>query len=277
MENLRYLLHQYDPRESLYLGHRYTKESLPNGYMAGKLSMHSIGSCSQNILILRWRIHFIQKSFKNFHRETSLQESKLPKDKQRWHRRLRDRWSPIKQSRATDAHFFSSEGYCLKEHAVFVDCRDEKKQKRFFPVGISAHLSDRKIASWYFEQLYYSTAHGSLKCCSDTFTQMHYIHPHELHFLSYLIYHVHPFGVRKNLTENLPRRKLLREIQAESNAKSINRKANELKRKQRQGKRKFRVVKSGRIARKGREFLWNDPELRTPRLAQALMSFWKLL
>lgn len=35
MENLRYMLHQYNPTTSLYFGHRYDRGELPEGYMAG--------------------------------------------------------------------------------------------------------------------------------------------------------------------------------------------------------------------------------------------------
>lgn len=38
----------------------------------------------------------------------------------------------------------------------------------------------------------------------------------------YLIYHVHPFGIEKNLTETLPRKLSLNEIIAASDAKSFN-------------------------------------------------------
>lgn len=36
MENLRYVLHQYRPETSLYLGHRYASKNAVDGYMAGK-------------------------------------------------------------------------------------------------------------------------------------------------------------------------------------------------------------------------------------------------
>lgn len=35
MENLRYLLYQYESNTSLYFGYRYSIDSLPQGYMAG--------------------------------------------------------------------------------------------------------------------------------------------------------------------------------------------------------------------------------------------------
>ena len=35
MENLRYMLKQYDPQKPFYFGHRYDRGGLPKGYMAG--------------------------------------------------------------------------------------------------------------------------------------------------------------------------------------------------------------------------------------------------
>ena len=35
MENLRYLLSQYNPTDSLFFGHRHFKPAFPYGYMAG--------------------------------------------------------------------------------------------------------------------------------------------------------------------------------------------------------------------------------------------------
>jgi glycoprotein-N-acetylgalactosamine 3-beta-galactosyltransferase len=36
MENLRYMLFQYNPEDSLYFGHRFTLKGTPHGYMAGE-------------------------------------------------------------------------------------------------------------------------------------------------------------------------------------------------------------------------------------------------
>jgi glycoprotein-N-acetylgalactosamine 3-beta-galactosyltransferase len=38
MENLRYMLFQYNPEDSLYFGHRFTKKWNTHGYMAGESS-----------------------------------------------------------------------------------------------------------------------------------------------------------------------------------------------------------------------------------------------
>ena len=36
MENMRYMLYQYNPEDSLYLGHRFFRTSFTTGYMAGE-------------------------------------------------------------------------------------------------------------------------------------------------------------------------------------------------------------------------------------------------
>lgn len=98
-------------------------------------------------------------------------------------------------------------GDCLEGHATFVDCRDEKHQKRFFPVGVDEHFEKKRdMTYWYYQYLFYNTSQGSLDCCSDTVAGMHYILAPEMHFLQSIVYHVHPFGLDKNSTEKLPQK-----------------------------------------------------------------------
>jgi hypothetical protein len=49
----------------------------------------------------------------------------------------------------------------------------------------------------------------------------HYINPHEMYFLEYAIYKVHPFGLQRNLTEVLPRKLTLQEVIEKSDTKSF--------------------------------------------------------
>lgn len=57
---------------------------------------------------------------------------------------------------------------------------------------------------------------GDLRCCSDTFTMMHYVPGSKMYSLEYYTYIVHPFGIDKNSTEVLPRKIPLEEIIARS-------------------------------------------------------------
>lgn len=49
---------------------------------------------------------------------------------------------------------------------------------------------------------------------------MHYILAPEMHFLEYIIYNVHPFGVDKNSTEKLPRKLRIEEVVKAGEAES---------------------------------------------------------
>lgn len=112
-------------------------------------------------------------------------------------------------------------GKCLKNSAIFVDERDDKMEKRFFPVGVQEHMKrDRDENYWYPKNQYYKVAQGNLSCCSDVPAGFHYVIRGEDYLLEYLIYHVHPFGLTKNLTETLPRKLKLKDILRASDAES---------------------------------------------------------
>jgi glycoprotein-N-acetylgalactosamine 3-beta-galactosyltransferase len=110
-------------------------------------------------------------------------------------------------------------GTCLDKHAIFVNEMDELNQKRFFPISADEHLAGFIAEDWFFEYLWYKNQIGGLGCCSDTVCAMHYIYPTQLYVLDYMIYHVHPFGISKNVTEKLPRKLSIKEIIAASDIK----------------------------------------------------------
>jgi glycoprotein-N-acetylgalactosamine 3-beta-galactosyltransferase len=112
-------------------------------------------------------------------------------------------------------------GACLDKQAIFVNEMDELNQKRFFPLSVDEHLAGYIAEDWFFEYLWYKNQIGGLGCCSDTVCAIHYIHPKQLFELDYMIYHVHPFGVRKNETEKLPRKLTIKEIIAASDIKGV--------------------------------------------------------
>lgn len=104
-------------------------------------------------------------------------------------------------------------GKCLAKSAIFVDTRDEQKEMRFFALSIHEHLlPNRNPGFWYFNNLYYQVAQGSVDCCSKTIAGMHYIGRNEMYSLDYLIYHVHPYGVRKYENDGIPEKLTLEEI-----------------------------------------------------------------
>lgn len=102
-------------------------------------------------------------------------------------------------------------GECLAHSALFVDCRDELKQKRFFPVGPEEHMHDWVDKEyWYTKNQYYHVFQGNTDCCSATPVGFHYIPPREMYAFEYFIYNLHPFGL--NQIEVLPRKFTLQEI-----------------------------------------------------------------
>lgn len=112
-------------------------------------------------------------------------------------------------------------GACLDKQAIMVNEMDELNQKRFFPVGLDSHYGEKHGDWWYTDYLWYNSSMGNLKCCSDTFAAMHYVGPRDLYVLEYYIYHVHPFGMDKNLTESMPRKYSIDEIIAASDKKGF--------------------------------------------------------
>jgi glycoprotein-N-acetylgalactosamine 3-beta-galactosyltransferase len=183
MENLRYMLHQFRPQTALLFGHRYAinKTKMEEGYMAGGGYI-----LSKKALI----------KFANLARNDSKFLSGVG---------------------AEDVGM----GQALAHSAIFVDCRDELKQKRFFPLQFDESFKTYKPDFWYYRYRYYNYTRGSLSCCSDVPIAFHYIKPEKMFLLEYLIYRVHPFGLEKNLTETLPRKLKIEEIIKASDAKSL--------------------------------------------------------
>lgn len=179
MENLRYKLYQYNPRTSIYIGHRFavTYPNTIEGYMAGGGHI------------------FSKKALEKFVTIISPNSSICDNNDQE----------------ADDVLV----GRCLQKHAIFIDARDSKNQKQIFPVGIEEHVKKPEKVDmnfWYWQYLWRNVSQDGLDCCSDVYIGCHYVSPREMYALQYLIYEVHPFGMSKNLTEQLPRKLSLDEI-----------------------------------------------------------------
>lgn len=187
IENLRYMLYQYHHQTSLYIGHRFAVVNLDEGYMAGGGYVLSKGALEK----------FVTKI--------------LPDASQT---------SRCKNGESGSEDF--EMGACLNHNAILVDERDGRKQKRFFPLGFeSDHLKKHEDPNWWYDQSqYYKTALGTLDCCSDLPIDFHYVGPMEMYMIPYLTRNVHPFGLEKNSTEELPRKLKFEEILSASDAKS---------------------------------------------------------
>jgi glycoprotein-N-acetylgalactosamine 3-beta-galactosyltransferase len=186
VENLRYMLSQYNPKTSLFFGHRYAVH-VDEGYMAGGgyvLSKKALKKFSEKLI---YNATVCDSNLTTFAEDLQL-------------------------------------GRCLVHSAIFVDCRDEFQQKRFFPVSVTEHLKPKSEINpnfWYVKNQYHESQQGSLSCCSDVPIAFHYIAPKEMYLFEYLIYRVHPFGLEKNLTKTLPRKLKLEEIIEASDVKSL--------------------------------------------------------
>lgn len=114
-------------------------------------------------------------------------------------------------------------GQCLNKFAIFLDARDDKNQKQIFPLGVEMHMKNEELnmSNWYAQYLWRNVTQGGLECCSDTYIGSHYIRPLEMNLMQFLIYHLHPYGITKNLTEKFPRKLSLEEILKASDDKSV--------------------------------------------------------
>jgi glycoprotein-N-acetylgalactosamine 3-beta-galactosyltransferase len=124
MENLRFLLHHYDPTEALYLGHRYLIDEARGGYMAGMSYILS------------------KEALKRFHNQ--LMASRCRMD----------------DGGAEDLEM----GKCLVNDTIQVDTRDEKDGHRIFPVYPDDALDPFGTPYWYQKNQYYKINIGLNCC-----------------------------------------------------------------------------------------------------------------
>lgn len=181
MENLRYILSQYRPETSLYIGHRFVNMEIRDGFMAGggyvlsKKALHKF---------VNERIHD-------------------PKCRQDWRG-------------AEDCEM----GKCLEGHAIKIDAHDDLGQNQFFPLGPERYMNKQSFGKRWYEQMEWeSYERGGLGGISETITCMHYVSPKEMFSLNYLIFKTHPFGLVREKDE-LPLKFSLREILKASNVGS---------------------------------------------------------
>lgn len=181
---MRYMLYRYHHQTSLYFGHRFAVEAIDEGYMAGGGYILSKAAVKKFVTQIMWNSTLCR----------------------------------VEEDGEEDFEM----GKCLRHNAIFVDERDERKQKRFFPMGFEfEHLKKQKDPDyWYDQSQYYETALGSLNCCSDKPIEFHYVGPKEMYLIQYLTRNVHPFGLVKNFTEELPRKLRLEEILSASDTDS---------------------------------------------------------
>ncbi|CAG9769859.1 unnamed protein product [Ceutorhynchus assimilis] len=85
---------------------------------------------------------------------------------------------------------------CLQAVGVELgDSLDNENRNRFTPVFVNDMLIPGILndVKWFTDMMYHPYNMG-LTCCSDNLISTHYVTPHQMYLLEYLIYHVTPFG-----------------------------------------------------------------------------------
>lgn len=185
VENLRYMLHQFRPQTALFFGHRLAlnQSEIEEGYMAGG------GYVLSRKALIKF-VEIVKRDSTLFSPDGAYEDVRM--------------------------------GKALGHSAIFVDSRDEMNRERFFPLPIHV-LIRYKFApdNWFVLADYYRFKPFNLSGCSDVPILFHYIKPHEMYNLEFMIYHVHPFGIDKNQTEIIQRKLNLDEIIVASDVDSL--------------------------------------------------------
>lgn len=183
MENLRYILYQHRPQTASFIGHRYVIQGIKDGYMAGG-----------GYILSKKALHkFVTQ-------------------------RMVDPVCRQDPGGSEDAEM----GKCLETHAIALDAHDLLGQKQFFPIGPEAYMSPKSpnFPTWWYEHNEWTDyKHGGIDGCADTFANVHYASPKEMHMINYLIYKAHPFGIIKG-NQTLPRKLTLEEVIKDSDSPS---------------------------------------------------------
>lgn len=163
MENLRYMLLAFDPREAWYLGAALKPPAHPL-FMSG----------GAGYLLSRAAVELlVEKGLKN--------ESNFCNK------------NPVGPEDVNLA-------MCLERLGVhFGDTRDGSGLNRFFPEKIDFHTFEvvPRTPNWFWPATIHDIVQGR-NCCSPHTISFHYLQPSTLYVIEFLIYHERAFGILKD-------------------------------------------------------------------------------
>ncbi|KAL5277677.1 C1GALT1.2 family protein [Megaselia abdita] len=169
VENLRYMLYQYDPLSPLYLGCNL-KSSFKQGYMSGGPGYILSKEALKRLVTIG-----------------------IPSRK----------YCTQSEEGAEDKEI----GRCLQNlNVTAIDTRDRNGKGRMFPLAPGKHLSKMSHSdSWYSRNSRYPFKVGK-NCCSSRTISFHYVTPEAMHIMDFLIYELNPFGFKHD-EDHLPVKK----------------------------------------------------------------------
>ncbi|XP_053614004.1 glycoprotein-N-acetylgalactosamine 3-beta-galactosyltransferase 1-like isoform X2 [Plodia interpunctella] len=159
VENLKYMLNDYNTNDPIYFGYKIRLGSTKNGYFSGGASY---------VLSREALTRLVSKGL----------DPKLCNT------------SPIGYAEDLDLTL------CLDKLGVTpMDSRDEYERGRFFPFVPNHHVDATiKKDYWFWVYNYYPLSTGR-DCCSEFTISFHYINRNMMYVLEYFVYHLRPFGV----------------------------------------------------------------------------------